>query len=224
MQRWPEKLNIAVARSAAAASRSALRSTIAAFDPPSSAWTGRARWPAAAMIARPTGTDPVKDSRSRSPCSIIARPVSAPPVSRATVSARPASSRLCIEHPGEDRAGEGGLPQDHVAIGDGGGELADGDGERVVPRGDDADAADRAVRHGARIVGFVSRDGDDALGKEGETVGNFGLGIGNRLGDGIDQRLDKAVARGGQSAMPGGQATGPLRKCQGAVLCPDSMY
>ena len=118
-----------------------------------------------------------------------------PPGRRAAGDEGKTISQPHFRQSGMKQAGDGGalerrLPQHAIAVADRRGELAERDGERVVPRRDQPGEADRAI--GDLAVRIVQRRRD--MIEQGEAIGDFALSIAARFGDRGDERVDKGGA------------------------------
>src|SRR3954454_15792828 len=171
---WPDAPQTPIVAAAAAASRSASGKTMNALLPPSSRPTRLTRLAAAAWIAAPVATDPVNEIASTSRASTSAAPAASPRAwtTLKTPGGGPARALDAVEAPGGDPRLErqlghqhrrhrrllGGLEHDAVAGGQGARDEAEHEG-RAVPRGDEADDADRLADLGHRELRRHGGDG-----------------------------------------------------------------
>ena len=224
-----------------AASRSASSNTTNGALPPSSSWV---RWPctaAAAITLRPTGVDPVKVTTSTSGWPARAVPTSAPaPVTTLkTPSGRPASLARRASVSVVSGVSLGGFDDDGAAGGQGRHHLPHRHLQRVVPRRDGGDDADRLAPDAGRVVtgvlgGGLAVEMPCGTGEEGDVVDAAGdvelggqphrlAGLGDLLGDedigiGLDEfgelgQHGRPVHRRGGRPLPEGGPGG----CDGDV-------
>ena len=111
---------------------------------------------------------------------------------------------------GEARSLQGGFPDHAVAEGEGGGDLADGDGEGVVPGRDDEDRADRVPEGAEGLVAGVGGlqllvdDADDRV-EVAEGAMEFLGGLASWFSDLEDDEFEDLVLPGFEIHFPSGE-------------------
>lgn len=116
---------------------------------------------------------------------------------------------------GRVRGLHGRFPEDPVPEGQGRGDLADGQGQRVVPGGDEADHAARPTTHPdlpCRVQGDLARLTEAPGGHphQGDRAAHLALTVGQRLADLQHQLFGQRSFLLGQQVGPAVQAGSPL--------------
>ncbi len=162
----------------AAASMSASWSTMTASLPPASMMTGVRVSAQAAITRLPVAVEPVKATLS-TPAWHSAAPVSPRPVTTVKTGRPTDSWNVRASHAPTPGVYSRRLEDHGVAGGEGVDDRAHRREDRVVPRADDADDAERLVRHRRGLVGHQQTGGDLAA---LEVL----LGVAGRPGDVVD--------------------------------------
>ena len=149
MQRWPVEKKAPLAAHSTAVGRSASSSTTSGFLPPISSWNLRMVPTLAAATFRRCATEPVKVMALMSGLSSIACPTTEPrPMTRLNTPFGQAGTVEDVDNrPGAAGHEIGRLEDDRVAVAQRRRDLPGGNGDREVPRRDDADDADGLAGH-----------------------------------------------------------------------------
>jgi hypothetical protein len=178
-QRWPALWKAEAMTSRVTCSGSADESTIIAFCPPVSAISGMigpSRSASVRLMARAVSVEPVKATPAISGCAVSAAPTCR---RRARAGRRPRNARL-VHQLDRERADQrrllGRLGDRGIARGERGGDRADEDREREIPR---ADAGEHAAAVEAELVLLAGRSRERHRG--GELAPRFGRVIAQEI-------------------------------------------
>ena len=214
VQRWPLVPNADHTTLSRARSRSASSQTTIGFLPPSSRLTRLRVFAARVLISTPVSVWPVKLMTLTSGWSTIALPTSPPePVTTLTTPSRqPALDEQLHEADEAGRRVGRGLDDGRVAADQRREQLPGRDGDREVPRRDDADHADRPADGHRELVGHLGRHGlaEQAAALAGHVVGDVDrlLHVAARLGQHLAHLARHEASRALPCARPAGGRCG----------------